>query len=188
MSELDPSQNGTTEVIFEEIDIEEYVLAKKPIPQAIIKFHSHRSDYRQFSSLDDESDELLFSSVSSLLGDGLPHASVILLPDGTCIGRAVKDGLAFEPLSSITVVGENIVIWNDMPGVSVPASGKRNQQVFGKGTIGLLQSLSAAVVGCSGTGSLVVEQLARRVTRDLLSFGTPGFLKGNGVRGTISDC
>jgi len=129
--------------------------------QAIVKFHSHRADYRQFSSVDDESDELLFSSVSSLLGDGLPHASVILLPDGTCIGRAVKDGVAFEPMSSICVVGDDIVIWHDTPEVPVPTSGKRNQQVFSKGTIGLLRSLSAAVIGCSGTGSLVVEQLAR---------------------------
>jgi hypothetical protein len=129
--------------------------------QAIIKFHSHRADYRQFSSFDDESDELLFSSISSLLGDGLPHASVILLPDGTCIGRAVKDGLAFESVSSITVVGDDLVVWNDAPLVHAPASGKRNQQVFGKGTIARLRSLSAAVVGCSGTGSLVVEQLAR---------------------------
>jgi hypothetical protein len=129
--------------------------------QAIMKFHSHRADYRQFSSVDDESDELLFSSISSLLGDGLPHASVILLPDGTCIGRAVKDGVAFEPMSSISVVGDDIVMWHDEPAVPVPASGKRNQQVFGKGTIARLRSLSAAVVGCSGTGSLVVEQLAR---------------------------
>jgi hypothetical protein len=34
MNELEPSQNETTDVIFEEIDIEEYVLAKKPIPHA----------------------------------------------------------------------------------------------------------------------------------------------------------
>jgi hypothetical protein len=129
--------------------------------QAIVKFHSHRADYRQFSSVDDESDELLFSSVSSLLGDGLPHASVVLLPDGTCIGRAVLDGVAFEAMTSISVVGDDIVIWHDKPPVSGSASGTRNQQVFGKATTALLRSLSAAVIGCSGTGSLVIEQLAR---------------------------
>jgi hypothetical protein len=128
--------------------------------QAIVKFHSHRADYRQFSSVDDESDELLFSSVSSLLGDGLPHASVVLLPDGTCIGRAVLDGVAFEAMS-ISVIGDDIVIWHDKPVVSCSASGTRNQQVFGKATTALLRSLSAAVIGCSGTGSLVIEQLAR---------------------------
>jgi hypothetical protein len=129
--------------------------------QAIVKFHSHRADYRQFSSVDDQSDELLFSSVSSLLGDGLPHASVILLPDGTCIGRAVKDGVEFETLNSITVVGDDIVIWSEASTVPGPAFAKRSQQVFGKGTIARLRAMSAAVVGCSGTGSLVIEQLAR---------------------------
>ena len=78
--------------------------------QAIIKFHSHRSDYRQFSSTDDQSDELLFTSISSLLGDGLPHASIIMLPDGGYIGRAVKDGVDFEPLAMISVIGDNIAI------------------------------------------------------------------------------
>jgi hypothetical protein len=34
MSELEQSQNGANEMILEEIEIEEYVLAKKPIPHA----------------------------------------------------------------------------------------------------------------------------------------------------------
>jgi hypothetical protein len=34
MSELEPSQNGTTEELFEEVDIEEYVRTKKPVPHA----------------------------------------------------------------------------------------------------------------------------------------------------------
>jgi hypothetical protein len=129
--------------------------------QAIVKFHSHRSDYAQFSSVDDESDDLLFSSISSLLGDGLPHASVIMLPDGRCIGRAVQDGVEFLPFSAVTVVGDDIVVWHDEPSAASLASNKRNEQVFGKGTIAQLKKISAAVVGCSGTGSLVVEQLAR---------------------------
>jgi hypothetical protein len=129
--------------------------------QAILKFHSHRADDRRFSGLDDESDKMLFGSISSLLGDGLAHASVIMLPDGTCIGRAVRDGAEFEPLRSITVVGDDITIWTDVAVTPGPASSKRNEQVFGKGTMGRLRSLSAAVVGCSGTGSLIVEQLAR---------------------------
>lgn len=128
---------------------------------AIVKFHSHRSDYAQFSSVDDESDDLLFSSISSLLGDGLPHASVIMLPGGNCIGRAVRDGVEFDPLASIAVVGDDIFMWHHEPSAINASSGKRNEQVFGKGTISRLRNLSAAVVGCSGTGSLVVEQLAR---------------------------
>src|SRR5437879_8706512 len=45
--------------------------------------------------------------------------------------------------------------------MSMEASSMRNQQVFGRGTAARLRTLSVAVVGCSGTGSLVVEQLAR---------------------------
>jgi len=128
---------------------------------AILKFHSHRSQYRQFSSIDDESDELLFSSISSLLGDGLPHASVIMLADGECIGRAVKDGVDFQELSSICVSGNDIFVWDHSSFAPGLAFGERNEQVFGRGTVSRLRTLSAAVVGCSGTGSLVVEQLAR---------------------------
>jgi hypothetical protein len=129
--------------------------------QAILKFHSHRGDYPQFSSLDDESDDLLFSSISSLLGDSLPHASVIMLPDGRCIGRAIRDGVEFLPMSAISVVGDDITVWHEEPHGTSLAANRRNEQVFGKGTIGRLKRLSAAVVGCSGTGSIVIEQLAR---------------------------
>src|SRR5580704_1435656 len=128
---------------------------------AIAKFHSHRSHYAQFSSVDDESDELLFASISSLMGDSLPHASVIMLPNGNCFGRAINDGEQFEPIASISVVGDDILIWHQEPSWRTLSSNKRNEQVFGKGTIAKLQNLSAAVVGCSGTGSLVIEQLAR---------------------------
>ncbi len=129
--------------------------------QAIVKFHSHRAEYRAFSTLDDQSDELLFGSISSLLGDGLPHASVIMLPGGSCMGRIIKNGGEFQTISSISVVGDDIILWSEARGVPGPAFSKRTQQVFGKGTIARLRTLSAAVIGCSGTGSLVVEQLSR---------------------------
>jgi hypothetical protein len=37
----------------------------------------------------------------------------------------------------------------------------RHAQAFGSGTTSLLRSMSVAVIGCSGTGSIVIEQLAR---------------------------
>jgi hypothetical protein len=50
--------------------------------QAIIKVHSHPGGFREFSVLDDQSDTTLFSSIISWLDDEMPHASVIMLPDG----------------------------------------------------------------------------------------------------------
>jgi hypothetical protein len=57
----------------------------------ILKVHGHGGDYRRFSSLDDTSDRVLFGSITGFLGDDLPHASLIMLPDGEMFGRVVVD-------------------------------------------------------------------------------------------------
>jgi len=141
--------------------VEPLVRSAYGLGQAIVKFHSHRSSYREFSSLDDQSDKQLFSSISSLLGDGLPHASVIMLPDGSCTGRAIEDGVEFRPMHSISVVGDSILRWDGGADPAEQGFSRRNVQVFGMGTVARLRTMAAAIVGCSGTGSVVIEQLAR---------------------------
>jgi hypothetical protein len=130
--------------------------------QAVVKIHSHGIDYRRFSSTDDQSDRTLFASVTSLLDDGLPHASVIMLPDGELFGRILgKDGNIIASLVSIMVVGKELRIWAERRFASEDGFTMRHAQAFGSGTTERLRSLSIAVIGCSGTGSVVVEQLAR---------------------------
>jgi hypothetical protein len=130
--------------------------------QAIIKVHSHPGDYRQFSRTDDISDTQLFASITSLLDDGLPHASVIMLPDGSCMGRALGDeGRVLVPLTSIMVVGDDLLVWPHGQAAQVDGFALRHAQAFGKGTVQILRGLTIVVVGCSGTGSVVIEQLAR---------------------------
>jgi hypothetical protein len=51
---------------------------------------------------------------------------------------------------------------------AVPDFAGRTEQVFGAKTLSLLQSLRVAVVGCSGTGSVVIEQLARNAIGHLI--------------------
>lgn len=129
--------------------------------QAIVKVHSHPTGYRAFSSADNQSDRNLFASIASLIDDDLRHASAIMLPDGSIFGRsAAGDGLGHE-LSSIMVVGDDLSIWHPTPLRSHDGFTLRNAQALGSGTTALLRSLSVAVVGCSGTGSMVIEQLAR---------------------------
>src|SRR3984885_7564958 len=107
--------------------------------QAVIKVHSHPGDYRQFSSVDDVSDQQLFASVTSLLDDNLPHASVIMLPDGSCIGRVLGgEGRVLAPLSSIVTVGDDLLIWRDSPAVQLGSFSQRHAQAFGKGTTQIL--------------------------------------------------
>lgn len=129
--------------------------------QAIIKIHSHPGYYSRFSEADDESDFATFDAISSLLDDGLPHASVVMLPDGSMFGRVLIDGLPCGELSMIQVTGDELRFFSPTHSMKVGAFAERHAQAFGKGTTNLLSHLSVAVVGCSGTGSVVVELLAR---------------------------
>src|SRR5438876_372660 len=68
---------------------------------AIVKVHSHAGEYRRFSTTDDASDSALFASVTNLLDDGLPHASLVMLPNGELFGRVLgEDGKVLAPLHS----------------------------------------------------------------------------------------
>jgi hypothetical protein len=77
---------------------------------AIAKIHSHLIDQRSFSPTDDASDEVFFTSVSSLLDNELPHASLVMLPSGELFGRVITDGKIAGSLSSVMVVGDDLMI------------------------------------------------------------------------------
>lgn len=128
---------------------------------AILKIHSHPGGYPQFSSVDDESDTDLFNSVFGWTDSEFPHASAVMLPDGRLFGRAILRDGSFQPLDSILVPGDDIHFWTSEYGGTVPAFAQRHAQLFGSGTTRRLREIAVAVVGCSGTGSPVIEQLAR---------------------------
>lgn len=127
---------------------------------AILKVHSHPGGYPRFSDADDKADAALFPSIYGWLDDGLPHASAILLPDRTLIGRTHLEDGSSQEISSAMIVGADIRI-SALHKTDVSAAGERNAQVFGEGTYGKLRSLRAAVVGASGTGGWVVDLLSR---------------------------
>jgi len=70
-----------------------------------------------------------------------------------------------EPLSSIKsvvcVVGNDLQYWSHHDETTAPCFSERHEQVFGAKTTTLLRRLTVAVIGCSGTGSPIIEQLAR---------------------------
>jgi hypothetical protein len=126
----------------------------------VVKIHGHRG-YPQFSSTDDISDRDLFPSLYAWTESIDPHASLILMQDGSMFGRVVTEQGHFVPLESITVVGDDIAFYRESNAAPLPEFGRRIAQSFGKGTFEILRALRVAVVGCSGTGSPVIEQLAR---------------------------
>lgn len=128
---------------------------------AIVKVHSHPGGYRAFSPYDDESDQVILPFLRNITGGHLPHASVVMLPDGEMFGRVSDADDTFLPLSSINVVGDDLLFWWDMLASGLPEYAMRDAQAFGRGTVGRLQRLTIGVVGCSGTGSPLIELLAR---------------------------
>lgn len=128
---------------------------------AVVKIHSHRGDWRFFSEVDDASDRDLFASVYGWFDGDQPHASCVMLPDGEIFGRRVSENGQFEPLESVAVAGDDFHFWPSESSTPLPGFTQRHAQIFGRGTTARLRQLSAAVIGCSGTGSPLIEQLVR---------------------------
>lgn len=129
---------------------------------AIFKIHSHPGGYEHFSSLDDDSDTRLFSSVFGWTDSDHPHGSSIMLPNGRIFGRVFHPDLRTQQINKVSIAGDTIKIWDYLATESVDMEiGKRTVQAFGEGTFSLLSKFKIGVVGCSGTGSPVIEQLVR---------------------------
>src|SRR5262249_35644661 len=103
----------------------------------------------------------LFNSIFGWTDTSFPHASAVMLPEGRMFGRAIMPDGSSEPLDSILVPGDDLQFWISENGPNLPLFAQRHLQLFGAGTIRRLRPLSIAVVGRSGTGSPVIEQLAR---------------------------
>lgn len=127
---------------------------------ALLKIHSHPTDYRQFSRVDDVSDRAVFSSVYGWIDGDEPHASAVMLPDGSLFARTIDPDGRFSDVTLITVAGDDILAWGpNLPSLGCAPADQR--QVFGPGTTERLQRMSIAVLGCSGTGSPTIEMLMR---------------------------
>lgn len=135
---------------------------------ALVKIHGHRA-YAQFSDADDASDRALFPSVYAWTNTEAPHASALVIDDGRMFGRVVSPDGGFANLDAVSIVGDDIRHYFPLvTPVLVPQHGYRIAQTFGSGTYGRLRRLRVAVVGCSGTGSPVIEQLARNCVGSLV--------------------
>lgn len=129
---------------------------------AIVKFHSHPGGYAQFSPIDDNSDSNFFASAHGWTDSDDPHASAVMLPNGRMFARAILPDGSFERVTTIAVAGDDICFWHaDNHAALTPEFAERHAQLFGQETTTRLQRLTVAVVGCSGTGSPVIEMLAR---------------------------
>jgi hypothetical protein len=116
---------------------------------AIIAVHSHPGGLLAFSAADDASDADLMPAIA-WRRDCAP-GSAIMTADGQMRVR-VYEGPKARP-ATVLIAGSDIIVHDDaFAGAVLPFTGDMTQR---------LGRLSACVVGVSGTGSIVAEQLAR---------------------------
>ena len=132
---------------------------------SVVKIHSHPGGCAAFSPQDDETDGDLFPCIADWIEADVPHASAVMLPDGRMFGRAMTIAGAFERLRLIAVAGDDLHFWRPYdfghePAPEIAEFTKRHAKAFGERTTRALRGLCVAVVGCSGTGSPLIAQLA----------------------------
>ncbi len=127
----------------------------------VVVVHSHPKGGRFFSRADDQGDRSLFPSVHSWFDQPGAHGAAVMLPDGDVIARYVEPDGSFRPVDVVAVAGDDLKFFRPARTDVVPEHARRLVQTFGEGTYQLLKSLKVAVVGCSGTGSIMVELLYR---------------------------
>ena len=120
---------------------------------SLVLTHSHPGGLFGFSRHDDRSDLVtvpgLFQALSGL------HGTAIMTPDGAMLARLYRQDLSLIAVESVMVAGDDLTWhWADRQFSPRPTA-------FTSEATKELGRLSACVIGVSGTGSLVAEQLAR---------------------------
>jgi molybdopterin-synthase adenylyltransferase len=124
----------------------------------LVHTHPRSRGHVEFSSVDDAGESEIFSNVSRRVGPR-PHASVVVGPDDIT-GRIWADATA-TPADRIVVVGPMVSVSSRARALNDSQRYDRQLRAFGRKGQEDLACLTAGIVGCGGTGSIVAEQLLR---------------------------
>ncbi|MBI5322906.1 ThiF family adenylyltransferase [Bradyrhizobium sp.] len=123
---------------------------------AVIAVHAHPGGLFAFSDIDDESDRVLMPAIQA--GTERMAGSAIMIPSGVMRARLYQEDCAM-PVDLVMKAGNDIgTWWNDGATTSGPL---KPTMAFTGDMRASLARLSICVIGVSGTGSIVAEQLAR---------------------------
>ena len=124
---------------------------------AVIAVHSHPGGSFAFSSADDESDYSLMSALRH--GTDQMAGSAVMIPNGAMRARIYKSDHAATPVDLVMATGPDIrAWWSDTATAAGPSA---PPMAFTTEMGSWLGRFSVCVIGVSGTGSIVAEQLAR---------------------------
>lgn len=128
-----------------------------PRGDAVIAIHSHPGGLFAFSGADNDSDDVLMSALRH--GTGRIAGSAIMVPSGAIRARVYEDDRTAVPVDLVMTAGADIQSWwNDLATAAGPLP---PAMAFTSDMRASLARLSICVIGVSGTGSIVAEQLAR---------------------------
>jgi ThiF family/Prokaryotic homologs of the JAB domain len=123
----------------------------------VIAVHSHPGGLYAFSSADDESDRTLMSALRH--GTERMAGSAIMIPSGAVRARVYESDRAATPVDLVMTAGPDLLTcWHDGGTGAGPLPAP---MAFTGAMRGWLGRISVCVIGVSGTGSIVAEQLAR---------------------------
>jgi hypothetical protein len=135
--------------------IENAIDIAAPRQLSVVLVHSHPSGYPTFSDLDDRSDREIMPCIFEACGQ--LHGTAVMLPTGVMFGRIYTQQLVAAPIDVVSVVGPDLHYWWSH-------DADRNigrPMAFTSAMTNELGRLTACVIGVSGTGSIVAEQLCR---------------------------
>lgn len=125
---------------------------------SIVLIHSHPGGTLGFSTIDDDSDHEVMPALfeaSELVS--VLHGSAVMTPDGAIHARLYNRQLTVNPISAVHCAGDELLTWQVSKQGRLLATPMAFSAQMGQD----LKHLTACVVGVSGTGSIVVEQLTR---------------------------
>ncbi|UQG60873.1 ThiF family adenylyltransferase [Marinobacter sp. M3C] len=125
---------------------------------SIVLIHSHPGGTLGFSAVDDDSDhEVMPALFEACESPSILHGSAIMTPDGAIHARLYNRQLAITPIGAVHCAGDELLTWQASEQRGVVPTPMAFSAQMGRD----MKHLTACVVGVSGTGSIVVEQLAR---------------------------
>ena len=133
---------------------------------SLVLIHSHPNGYPDFSWLDDDSDRelmpYLYPYGHTDTACDLWHGTAIMLPSGSVKARLYGEDMRPCPVDLVAIYGDDLrLCWNANPDAISPLA-------FSAPMREELSRLSIAIIGVSGTGSVVAEQLLRMGVGELI--------------------
>jgi proteasome lid subunit RPN8/RPN11 len=124
---------------------------------AVIAVHSHPGGLFAFSNADDESDRTLMAALRH--GTDQPAGSAIMIPNGAVRARVYESDHIVTTVDLVMTAGPDIRCWWDD---GATAAGPLPVPMAFTGEMrAWLGRMCVGVIGVSGTGSIVAEQLVR---------------------------